>query len=169
MNQRTYDLISDICAKCGGRCCYFARPPLSEERISILLENGITWDKIKFGNYRNLDIKSTGFCSAYHEGRCKVQSVKPETCVAGPFTFDIKDGNLEIYLKKERICDLVSFIKEHSEVYKEQYELAIKNIMHLIKNLPEDELREILKVDEPETMRISEIPLTEVYADDGRN
>ena len=89
--------------------------------------------------------------------------------MAGPFTFDIKNGNLEIYLKKERICDLVSFIKEHSDVYKEQYELAVKNIIHLIKNLPEDELSEILKVDEPETVKISEIPLTEVYADDGRN
>jgi len=92
MNQVTYDLLTAICDKCGGRCCYFAKPPLTEERITILLENGMTFDDILFQNYRKLACKSTGFCVGYRNGRCTVQDVKPETCVAGPFTFDVKRG-----------------------------------------------------------------------------
>src|SRR5690554_4883035 len=105
MNQITYDLLTKICDKCGGRCCYYAKPPLTEERISILLKNGATFDDILFHSYRKLDCKSTGFCIGYDNGRCRFQAVKPETCVAGPFTFDIQNGMLEIYLKHERLCD----------------------------------------------------------------
>ncbi len=114
MNEATFDLLTRICEKCGGRCCYYAKPPLTEERISILLDNGISFDDIIFHSYRMLDTKSSGFCVAFCDGKCKVQSVKPETCVAGPFTFDIKNGRLEIYLKKDRICELVTFLEKPS-------------------------------------------------------
>lgn len=169
MNQITYDLLTQICDKCGGRCCYFAKPPLTEERISILLENGMTLDDIVFGTYRKLDCKSTGFCVGFKDGRCRVQHVKPETCVAGPFTFDIRNDKLEIYLKQERICELVAFLKSNPEVYKEQYDLALQNIAQLLKALPKEELAELLKVEEDATDLVVKLPLDEVFASDGRN
>jgi Fe-S-cluster containining protein len=169
MNQITYDLLTQICDKCGGRCCYFAKPPLTEERISILLENGMTFNDIVFGTYRKLDCKSTGFCVGFKDGRCRVQHVKPETCVAGPFTFDVKDDKLEIYLKQERLCELVVFLKSNPEVYKEQYDLALQNIAHLLKALPKEELTELLKVEEDGTDLVTKLPLDEVFASDGRN
>jgi uncharacterized protein len=171
MNQKTFDILTGICEKCGGRCCYYAHPPLTEERISILLDNGITFDEIQFGSYRRLDVKSTGFCIGYRDGKCRVQGVKPETCVAGPFTFDVRNGKLEIYLKKERICELVTFLKNDPAVYHEQYELAVHNIQNLVRCLPQDELDAVIKIEEPETDKVSEIPMTEVLAngDDDRN
>ncbi len=136
MNQITFDLLTKICDKCGGRCCYYAKPPLTEERISILVENGISLDNVVFREHRMLDCKSTGFCVGYSEGRCRVQHVKPETCMAGPFTFDVKNGKLEIYLKKDRICDLVTFLKVNPAVYNEQFELAVQNIRQLVRPFP---------------------------------
>ena len=169
MNQITYDLLTEICDKCGGRCCYYARPPLTEERISILLKNGATFDDILFQSYRKLDLKSTGFCIGYDQGRCRFQAVKPETCVAGPFTFDIHDGKLEMYLKQERICDLVTFLKGNPDVYREQYELALQSIKHLIRSLPKEELTELLKVEEDSTDKVSEVLLPEVFSPDSGN
>jgi len=168
MNQMTMDLLTKICDKCGGRCCYYAKPPLTEERISILLENGMTFDDILFREHRMLDCKSTGFCIGYKDGRCRIQQVKPETCVAGPFTFDICNGKLEIYLKKERICDLVAFLKSNRAVYDEQLELAVQNILQLIRSLPE-ELESVCRVEGPETVKVAEYPLDEVLSNDRRN
>lgn len=169
MNQITYDLLTKICDKCGGRCCYFAKPPLTEERISILLENGATFDDILFQTYRKLDCKSTGFCVGFNGGRCRFHDVKPETCVAGPFTFDIKNDMLEVYIKQERICEMVAFLKENPDVYREQYELALQNIECLVRSLPKDELAEVLKVEEDATDKVAELPLREVFYADGRN
>jgi Fe-S-cluster containining protein len=169
MNQATFDLLTKICDKCGGRCCYYARPPLTEERISILLENGMSLDDVLFREHRMLDCKSTGFCVGFADGRCRVQSVKPETCSAGPFTFDVRNGKLEIYLKKERICDLVAFLKGNPAVYNEQYELAVEKIQHLVRQLPPEELESVCRVDEPETDKIAEIPLAEVFSNDSRD
>lgn len=169
MNQITYDLLTKICEKCGGRCCYYAKPPLTEERISILLDHGMTFDDILFQSYRKLDTKSTGFCVGFRDGKCKVQGVKPETCVAGPFTFDVRNDKLEIYLKKERLCDLVAFLKNNPEVYQEQYDLALQSICHLVKTLPSEELAEVLKVEESDTDLVGEVPLSEVLSPDSRN
>jgi len=169
MNQITSDLLTQICDKCGGRCCYFAKPPLTEERISILLENGMTFDDILFHSYRKLDCKSTGFCVGFKDGRCRVQHVKPETCVAGPFTFDVKGEELQIFLKQERICDLAAFLRGNPDVYKEQYDLALQNIAHLLKGLPKEELDEVLKVEEDSTELVAKLPLDEVLSADCRN
>jgi Fe-S-cluster containining protein len=169
MNQITFDLLTKICEKCGGRCCYYAKPPLTEERISILLENGMTFDDIVFGDYRKLDCKSTGFCVGFRDGKCRVQGVKPETCQAGPFTFDVKNGMLQIFIKKERICDLVTLLKSTPSIYQEQYDLAVQNITQLVRALPPEELQSICQIEEPETDKVAEIPLAEVFRNDGRN
>jgi Fe-S-cluster containining protein len=142
---------------------------LTEERISILLDNGMTLDDIMFREHRSLDLKSTGFCVGYSDGRCRVQHVKPETCAAGPFTFDVRNGNLEIFLKRERICDLVAFLKGNPGVYNEQFELAVEKIQQLVRSLPAEELESVCRVEEPETDKVAEIPLAEVFCDDLRN
>lgn len=166
MNQATYDLLAKICEKCGGRCCYYARPPLTEERITLLLDNGIVIDDILFREHRMLNNKSTGFCVGYSEGRCRVQHVKPETCAAGPFTFDVRNGILEIYLKRERVCDLAAFLKSNPAVYHEQFELAVRNIRHLVRSLPIEELQSVCRTAGPEADRVAEIPLADVLDKD---
>ncbi|NLK26527.1 MAG: YkgJ family cysteine cluster protein [Euryarchaeota archaeon] len=169
MNQITYDLLTTICERCGGRCCFYAKPPLTEERTSVLLENGMTSDDILFQNYRKLDCKSTGFCVGYQDGRCTIHHVKPETCVAGPFTFKVSGDMLEIRIRQERICDLARFLNNNPEVYREQYELALQNITSLLKALPPEELSEASKAWRGSTDVVATIPLAEALSSDNMN
>ena len=67
------------------------------------------------------------------------------------------------------LCEMVTFLKENPEVYREQYELALQNIEYLIRSLPKEELDEVLKVEEDSTDKVAEVPLREVFAPDRRN
>ena len=46
-------------------------------------------------------------------GKCGIHAIKPETCRAGPFTFDVKGDTIEIFLKFEEICPVVRLYQEH--------------------------------------------------------
>ncbi len=67
------------------------------------------------------------------------------------------------------MCDLVTFLRSNPEVYREQYELAVQNIQNLVRTLPREELAEVCKVDEPDTVKVGEYSLAEVLANDRRN
>ena len=110
MEEYLCEALSQACSDCHleGGCCFEARPPLSQERIDILLKNGVPDDAIEFAGYRRLRLKPDGFCLLF-SGGCSIHSIKPETCVAGPFTFDIKEGMLQIFLKREGICPWSDF------------------------------------------------------------
>jgi hypothetical protein len=68
----------------------------------------------------------------------------------------MKGDVLEIYLKKETICPLAGFLYRNNEAFDVQYDQAVERIVHLIKLLPKDELTEILKIEEPDTFKVSE-------------
>ena len=97
----------------------------------------------------------------FKNGKCSIHTIKPETCVAGPFTFDIKDNVLQIFLKRENICPMVRFLKANRKAYDGLFEVSVENIMHLIENVPAAEMEEILKIEEPETDLVAEIQLSE--------
>lgn len=136
-----------------------AMPPLTEKRIDILLANGVSPDDIEIDGYKRLRLKPDGFCVLFQDGKCSVHSVKPETCVAGPFTFDVKGRILQIFLKKPSICPMVEVLKKNPEVYEGLFEASVSNIVDLINALPPEELEEIVKIDEPETELVAEIKL----------
>ncbi|MEM2190415.1 MAG: YkgJ family cysteine cluster protein [Archaeoglobaceae archaeon] len=152
----------EICSKCGGKCCFEAKPPISNKRLKILLENGISSDFVEFGKYKHLKLKNDGYCVFFDNGKCKIHGIKPETCVAGPITFDIRQGKLELYIKKESICPLVKFLKENEDVLKDHMNIALEKILDLIRELEKEELEEILKIEEPETEKIFEVNLKEL-------
>jgi Fe-S-cluster containining protein len=156
------DIFSRICEQCGGRCCHKAHPPLSEERIRRISSTTDLTGRIEQNGYRRLRVREDGFCIMLNHTRCLINEEKPETCHAGPFTFDIRDGKLEIYLKKESICPLVGHLKYYPEAYRHQYEHAVQQLISLIKTLSIGELSEILKVEEPETEKVAEISLQDV-------
>jgi len=97
-------------------------------------------------------------CILKEQGKCQIHSVKPETCRAGPFTFDVKGVLIVIFLKYERICPLVKLLKEIPEAYQQQYDLAVKSITNLVGNLTSDEINAICCIDEPDTEKVSEVP-----------
>ncbi|MDK2795230.1 MAG: uncharacterized protein PWQ58_429 [Archaeoglobaceae archaeon] len=144
------------------RCCFEAKPPISKKRLKILLDNGISSEFVEFGRYRHLKIKEDGYCVFFENGKCKIHAIKPETCVAGPITFDIKDDMLELYIKKAEICPLVKFLKENEQILKEHLSIAVEKIVDLIRELDREELEEIIKIEEPETEKILEISLKEL-------
>jgi len=153
------DLFSDICSSCGGICCIDARPPLTKRRAEILISAGLSPDDIEDVGYRRIRARDDGSCVLFENGRCRLHHLKPETCSAGPFTFDVVDGRLEIYLKRESICPLAGYLLRDSEAYEKQMKLAVEKILDLIRDMSRDELAAVLKIEEPETFKVMEIDL----------
>ncbi len=161
MDDSLCEALSKACGEChlAGGCCFEARPPLSQKRIDILVANGVSPDAIEFAGYKRLKLGPDGFCILFQDGRCSVHSIKPETCVAGPFTFDMLGTTLRIFLKKESICPMVKILKADRKAYDGLFEAATEMIIDLVRALPASELEEILKIEEPETDLVAEISL----------
>ncbi|HPA98307.1 MAG TPA: YkgJ family cysteine cluster protein, partial [Methanothrix sp.] len=94
MEKDLCEALSRSCQGCRlqGGCCFEARPPLSRERMDILRRNGVPDEAMEFEGYWRLRARTDGYCALFADGKCSIHSIKPETCVAGPFTFDIKGG-----------------------------------------------------------------------------
>jgi Fe-S-cluster containining protein len=163
MDALLSDALSKICSSCtlGGCCCLEARPPLTADRIRLLLAGGVSPEAIEFSGYSRLKLKPDGYCVMFQEGQCKIHQVKPETCMAGPFTFDVKGSLLEIYLKRETVCPLAKFLREHEEAYRGLFDAAVEKITGLVRALPPSELAVVCKIEEPETDLVAEITLEE--------
>jgi uncharacterized protein len=161
MDESLCEALNKACGEChlDGGCCFEARPPLSQDRIDILLENGVSPDDIEFAGYKRLRLKEDGFCVLFKDRRCTIHSIKPETCVAGPFTFDIKGTLLQIFLKRESICPMVRFLKANRKAYDEVFDISLNKILDLVKSVPSLEMAEILKIEEPETDLVAEMGL----------
>jgi uncharacterized protein len=161
MDESLCEALSKACGEChlAGGCCFEARPPLSQERIDILTANGVDLNAVEFEGYKRLKLRQDGFCILFRDGKCSIHSFKPETCVAGPFTFDIVDNKLQIFLKQETICPMVRFLKADRKAYDSLFEVSVQEIMDLVAAIPPEEMAEILKIEEPETDLVAEIDL----------
>jgi len=148
----------EICMQCGGHCCDDAHPPISPVCHERLLSLGVPRDVFESVGYLRLKVQDDGHCIMMKDGRCSIHRIKPETCRAGPFTFDVTGDRINVYLKHERICPVVGLLKTVPEAYRTQYDLAAQHIAQLVTHLPPDELREICRIDEPETDKVDEIP-----------
>jgi uncharacterized protein len=155
----------DVCSGCKIICCQDAKPPLSESRKKILkaylkeqkinLEKPFTKEKY---SYPSVDEMVLCVFNSKETKRCIVHSVKPETCRAGPITFDInfKTKKVEYFLKKSEICAYAGQLYMDKAAFKTHFEVAKKEIMNLITELDEDELRELTKIEEPQTFKVGE-------------
>jgi Fe-S-cluster containining protein len=148
-----------VCLDCGARCCYEAHPPVSSSCYELLTGAGISPDNFEFTGYTLLKTKQNGECILLENDKCRVHSFKPETCRAGPFTFDVQHDMIVMYLKHETLCPVVRLLKSSPEAYRQQYERAVQNITHLVRNLTEDEISAICQIDEPETEKVAEVAL----------
>ncbi len=109
-NGTTYSY--DVCSDCKITCCQDAKPPLTENRKKILKEY-INKQKINVEapfstqdySYPSVDKDLLCVFNDAKTKRCMVHQVKPETCVAGPITWDInfKTGMVQYFLKKSEI------------------------------------------------------------------
>jgi uncharacterized protein len=155
----------DVCSECKAMCCQDAKPPLSESRKKTI-KKYINRQKIKVKkpfskeNYSYPSVDETGFCVFNNKEtkRCLVHSVKPETCIAGPITFDInfETRKVRFFLKKSEICAYAGELYNNKSAFKNHYEVAEKEIMRLITDLSVEELHELMKIDEPQTFKVGE-------------
>jgi Fe-S-cluster containining protein len=108
-----------------------------------------------------------GFCIFHDKStrKCRIHSVKPETCVAGPITFDInkKTGKIEWFIKMDKICGLAGIVYRDEGLLCAHLENAKRELLRLVDELGCEELRAILKKDEPETFKIGEDPCRKGY------
>ncbi|MDH7593644.1 MAG: YkgJ family cysteine cluster protein [Methanomicrobiales archaeon] len=147
-----------ICMKCGGACCIGAHTPLTGEQRRVIEEMLGTDHCFEYAGYMRLKCYEDGRCILLDQGRCRVNSHKPETCLAGPFTFGVRDGVIDIFLKKKSICPLVAYLESNRKAYEEQFALAVRSIRRLVSRLSDAEIGVINTIDEPETEKVAEIP-----------
>jgi Fe-S-cluster containining protein len=155
----------NVCSQCEGNCCRDARPPLTLKRKQII-EAYLKEQKIPIDNpfvqasYVFPKDGTEGYCIFYDKKtrKCLIHSVKPETCVAGPVTFDIniKNRKIEWHLKMEKICPLAGALYKNKGILKKHLASAKREILQLVSELDSEALRAILKIEEPETFKIDE-------------
>jgi len=99
-----------------------------------------------------------GYCIFFDKTtrKCQIHPVKPETCVAGPVTFDInlETGEIEWFLKKDKICPLASVLYRDRATFKKHMKSAKREVLRLVRDLDAEALRTILTIEEPETFKI---------------
>jgi Fe-S-cluster containining protein len=103
---------------------------------------------------------ANGYC-VFHDKKtrkCLIHQVKPETCVAGPITFDIRTetSKIEWFIKMDKICPLAAQVYKDKTLLQKHVKSAKKEISRLIKQLDHEALRAILKREEPETIKIGQ-------------
>lgn len=155
----------NVCSQCRTSCCINARPPLTQDRIKIIqthLRKQKKWLKQPFVKmsytYPREDAENYCIFNDRKTGKCQIHSVKPETCVAGPITFDIntKTQKVEWHLKKESICPLAGRLYSDRARLERHLTLAKREILRLMRELDAEALRAILKIEEPDTFKIEE-------------
>ena len=143
---------------CGGHCCDEAHPPVTKSRYDQLVAAGVPAACFESAGYLRLRTHPDGTCILMQDHKCTCHRVKPETCRAGPFTFDVDGNTIRIFLKHASICPIIPLLKGEPGAYRQQYEQAATNIANLVAHLTGEEIAEINKIDEPDTDLVAKIP-----------
>jgi uncharacterized protein len=162
-NGKTYSF--NVCSQCKTICCQDAKPPLTENRKKTI-KKYLTEQKINLKAlfakeaYSYPAVDKAIYCRLFSKktGKCMVHPVKPETCVSGPITFDInfKTKKIEYFLKMTEICAYAGVLFNDKPAFEAHLEAAKPELMRLICELGADELRAIVKIDEPKTFKVAE-------------
>jgi Fe-S-cluster containining protein len=159
----------DVCGKCKTTCCLDANPPLTRQREKTITEY-LHYHKQPSENvfvhaeYDHPAVDSKGYCTFLNKetGKCRIHPVKPETCRAGPVTFDINltTRKVEWFLKKGEICALAEQLHQcGGNRFHDHFEAAKTELMHLICEFDGEALEAILRIPEPQTFKIGESDL----------
>jgi Fe-S-cluster containining protein len=154
-----------VCYHCKNGCCQGVKPPLTFKRKK-LIKNYLKEQKIRadhpFTNeaYSFPAEDTLGFCVFYCKDtrKCLVHQVKPETCRAGPVTFDIncRTQKVEWYLKMAEVCAFAQALQGDNAAFRAHFEVAKGELLRLICKLDSRALKAILKIEEPHTVKIGE-------------
>lgn len=154
-----------VCETCSVGCCNGARPPLTLKRkrtIQSFLKAKDIFPSNLFEHEEYAFPREThdGYCIFFDKltRRCRIHPVKPETCVAGPITFDInrQSRRIEWFIKTGKICTLAAVLYRDKESLEKHIKSARSEILRLVHDLDSQALRAILGIQEPDTFKIGE-------------
>ena len=158
----------NVCETCQLGCCNGVKPPLTPKRKkaiqNFLKTNGIIiLDPFENRDYTFPRETPDGYCIFFDKAtkKCLIHPVKPETCAAGPITFDInrQTEKIEWFLKTEKICALAAALQQNKEFFEKYSKSAKSEVMKLVQNLDSEALRAILAIAEPDTFKFGEAAL----------
>jgi Fe-S-cluster containining protein len=163
------DNFFNVCGQCKISCCKDARPPVSPKRRKniedYLKSHPIQGEEPPYftreNQYTHPREDPEGYCIFYDKETrlCRIHPIKPETCVAGPITFDVnpKTKKLEYYLKTSKICPLAGRIYTLKDgTLQKHLASAKKEIRRLVLEIEPESLKAILKIEEPDTFKVEE-------------
>ena len=165
--DKRQDNFFDVCSQCrtSYSCCHGTRPPITKQRKKIIEEYLKKTNSSLAGTFSETDYifpreSPEGYC-IFHDmktRKCLIHTVKPETCIAGPVTFDInrRTGRIEWFLKTDRICQLAGMLYANKETLEKHLVSAKGELLALVRDLDSGSLKAILKKDEPETFKMGE-------------
>jgi len=83
--------------------------------------------------------------------------------VAGPITFDVnaEAGKIEWFIKKESLCRLAGTVYEDKTLLKKHLTAAKREVFRLLHQLTAEEVKAILRKEEPETFKVEDDELDE--------
>lgn len=157
----------DTCSQCktSYSCCHETTPPITRQRRKTI-EAYLKAEKIHIKkpfveeDYVFPRLGSEGYCVFQDKKtkKCLVHPVKPETCVAGPITFDInaKTGRIEWFIKMDKLCQLAGVVYRDEKLLEKHLGSAKKEVLRLVDELDSEALEAVLKKDEPETFKFDE-------------
>jgi len=162
----------EVCKNCRTlySCCNATTPPVTYQRKQIInqflknqaissenafVEKDYVYPRLGYDKYCVFHDKQTR--------KCRIHPVKPETCVAGPITFDVntETGMIEWFVKKNVICHLAGLVSSDKDSLTEHLINARREILRLVSSLDGKALKAILSKDEPETVKIGESHINE--------
>jgi len=155
----------NVCETCQLGCCNGVKPPLTPKRKkaiqNFLKTNGIIiLDPFENRDYTFPRETPDGYCIFFDKAtkKCLIHPVKPETCAAGPITFDInrQTEKIEWFLKTEKICALAAALQQNKEFFEKYSKSAKSEVMKLVQNLDSEALRAVLAIAEPDTFKFGE-------------
>jgi len=156
----------NVCENCPISCCVGARPPVTSKRkmiikdylktVGLAVEN--TFEEKNLYTFPRETKENQCIFLDKDTKKCRIHTVKPETCVAGPVTFDVnlKTGKIEWFLKTEKMCPLAGALYRNKAELQSHLESARTELLQLVQDLDAEALHAILKIEEPDTFKIGE-------------
>lgn len=97
---------------------------------------------------------------------CRIHPVKPETCCAGPITFDLDTHQEQIrwYLKSSQDCLIAASLRRDPDLLHRHLSVAKPALQRLLCGLEPSALQALLLIDEPAVSKVGEDPFLDVTA-----
>jgi len=158
---------TQICVNCLSTCCRYACPPITEVRQKII-DDFLKENEVQFPNWLNSTERPYAFPHMAPDGSCifldpiqhscQIHSVKPETCSAGPITFDLDfmQNTISWYIKSSSVCLVASELLSQPSLFQSHLQRAKQALRQLIHDLEPDALQALLEIEESNVQHIGE-------------